>query len=223
MPRFTSENAAAHGRRGGTQAHSHLEQQYADLIKSPADIATLFLIELLALDQEELWVAMLDTKNRLLKVAKVYRGSVNSAQIRIGEVYKEALRLRKEVSEKLKVALRDQSLGLKPNAERQTVGQFLDYWREQLIKIRGRPTTYARYKSIITLHLKPQLGHICLDKLAPKEVQAMFSALRTKPGGRAGATPRPSSAKTVQNIRIVLRAALNQALKWGTLRIVGSA
>ncbi len=62
-------------------------------VKSPADVATLFMVEMLALDQEELWVAALDTKNRLLKVDKVYRGSVNSAQIRVGEVYKEALRL----------------------------------------------------------------------------------------------------------------------------------
>lgn len=62
-------------------------------VRSPADVAQLFMTEMLALDQEELWVAALDTKNRLLKVDKVYRGSVNSAQIRVGEVYKEALRL----------------------------------------------------------------------------------------------------------------------------------
>jgi DNA repair protein RadC len=62
-------------------------------VKSPADVAQLFMTEMLALDQEELWVAALDTKNRLLKVDKLHRGSVNSAQIRVGEVYKEALRL----------------------------------------------------------------------------------------------------------------------------------
>ncbi len=62
-------------------------------VKSPADVATLFMTEMMALDQEELWVAALDTKNRLMKVAKVYRGSVNSAMIRVGEVFKEALRL----------------------------------------------------------------------------------------------------------------------------------
>lgn len=122
---------------------------------------------------------------------------------------------RREVAEKLKAAQRDQSLGMKLDVERQTLGQFLDYWLEQIIKIRARPTTYARYHNIIAHHLKPHLGHIRLDKLAPEEVQAMFGALRTKPGGRAGSTPRPPSAKTVQNIRIVLRAALNQALKWG--------
>lgn len=73
----------------------------------------------------------------------------------------------------------------------------------------------AQAAEAIAHHLKPHLGHLRLDKLAPEEVQAMFGALRTKPGGRAGGTPRLPSAKTVQNIRIVLRAALNQALKWG--------
>jgi DNA repair protein RadC len=62
-------------------------------VKSPADVAQLFMVEMMALDQEELWVACLDTKNRLIKVAKVYRGSVNTAMIRVGEVFKEALRL----------------------------------------------------------------------------------------------------------------------------------
>jgi DNA repair protein RadC len=62
-------------------------------VKSPADVAQLFMTEMLGLDQEELWVAALDTKNRLLRLIKVYRGSVNTAMIRVGEVYKEALRL----------------------------------------------------------------------------------------------------------------------------------
>jgi DNA repair protein RadC len=62
-------------------------------VKSPADVAQLFMADMMALDQEELWVACLDTKNRLIKIAKVYRGSVNTAMIRVGEVFKEALRL----------------------------------------------------------------------------------------------------------------------------------
>jgi DNA repair protein RadC len=62
-------------------------------VKSPSDVAQLFMVEMMALDQEELWVACLDTKNRLIKIAKVYRGSVNTAMIRVGEVFKEALRL----------------------------------------------------------------------------------------------------------------------------------
>jgi len=34
MARFTSENAAEYGRRGGQQSHQRLEAQYADLVLS---------------------------------------------------------------------------------------------------------------------------------------------------------------------------------------------
>jgi DNA repair protein RadC len=62
-------------------------------VRSPADIAQYFMIEMRELDQEELWVASLDTKNRVVKISKVYRGSVNTAMIRIGELFKDPVRL----------------------------------------------------------------------------------------------------------------------------------
>lgn len=61
-------------------------------VKSPSDVAKLFMAEMMALDQEELWVASLDTKNRVVKISKVYRGSVNTAMIRVCEVFKDAIR-----------------------------------------------------------------------------------------------------------------------------------
>lgn len=62
-------------------------------IASPDDIVTLVQIEMAALDQEELRVVLLDTKNRVLAMRTVYQGSVNSAQIRVAEVYRDAIRL----------------------------------------------------------------------------------------------------------------------------------
>lgn len=64
-----------------------------DQIKGPADVAALLMVEMSRLDQEELRVVALDTKNRVLAIHTVYRGSVNSASVRVGEVFKEALRL----------------------------------------------------------------------------------------------------------------------------------
>lgn len=61
-------------------------------IKTPEDLATIFLPRLTALDHEELQVVVLDTKHRIERVATVYQGSVNSAQVRIAEVFKEAIR-----------------------------------------------------------------------------------------------------------------------------------
>jgi DNA repair protein RadC len=45
-----------------------------------------------ALEQEHLRVLLLDRRNRVLETTEVYRGSVNSSQIRVGEVFKEAVR-----------------------------------------------------------------------------------------------------------------------------------
>ncbi len=62
-------------------------------IHSPEDIAALVSSEMAALDQEELRVVPLNTKNEVLRVVTVYRGSVNAAQVRVAEVFKEAVRL----------------------------------------------------------------------------------------------------------------------------------
>ena len=61
-------------------------------IKSPADVANLLLLEMGHLDQEHLRTVLLDTKNRVQEIATIYIGSVNSAQVRVGEVFRDAIR-----------------------------------------------------------------------------------------------------------------------------------
>jgi DNA repair protein RadC len=61
-------------------------------INSPADAAALVSYEMSALEQEHLRVTLLDRRNRVLEIVEVYKGSVNSSQVRIGEVFKEAVR-----------------------------------------------------------------------------------------------------------------------------------
>lgn len=62
-------------------------------IRTPSDAAQLMLIEMSHLDQEHLRVICLDTKNRVQKIQTLYVGSLNSSLLRVGEVYKEAIRL----------------------------------------------------------------------------------------------------------------------------------
>lgn len=76
------------GRRLILTAHEERFQ-----IRSPADVVQLMQVEMSHLDQEHLRALCLDTKNRVQKVHTVYVGSLNSAIIRIGEVFKEALKL----------------------------------------------------------------------------------------------------------------------------------
>lgn len=61
-------------------------------VRSPEDVAILVSSEMAALDQEELRVVLLNTKNEVVRVVTLYRGSVNAAQIRVAEVFKEAVR-----------------------------------------------------------------------------------------------------------------------------------
>jgi len=61
-------------------------------ITSPSDVAALLMIEMGHLDQEHLRTVLLDTKNRVQEVQTIYIGSVNSAQVRVGEVFKGAVR-----------------------------------------------------------------------------------------------------------------------------------
>lgn len=61
-------------------------------IRSPADVAALLMVEMSHLDQEHLRTVLLDTKNRVQQISTIYIGSLNSATIRIGEVFKDAVR-----------------------------------------------------------------------------------------------------------------------------------
>jgi DNA repair protein RadC len=62
-------------------------------IRSPNDVAQLLMVEMSHLDQEHLRVVNLDTKNRVQKITTVYIGSVNSSAVRVGELFKDAIRL----------------------------------------------------------------------------------------------------------------------------------
>ena len=61
-------------------------------IRSPADAANLVLTEMGLLEQEHLRVMLLDTKNRVLETPTVYVGSLNTSLIRVGELFREAIR-----------------------------------------------------------------------------------------------------------------------------------
>ncbi|NCC34118.1 MAG: hypothetical protein EOM24_19210 [Chloroflexia bacterium] len=63
-----------------------------DQVKTPTDAAAFLMVRMGLLDQEELWTMILNTKNHVLKIHRVYQGSLNASMVRIGEVFREALR-----------------------------------------------------------------------------------------------------------------------------------
>lgn len=61
-------------------------------INSPEDAAAMLSFEMSGLEEEHLQVFLLDTRNHVLDIIEVYKGSVSSSQVHIGEIFKQAVR-----------------------------------------------------------------------------------------------------------------------------------
>jgi DNA repair protein RadC len=61
-------------------------------ITSPADAANLLMSEMMFLEQEHLRVILLDTRSRVLNSPTVYVGSLNTSVIRVGELFRAAIK-----------------------------------------------------------------------------------------------------------------------------------
>lgn len=61
-------------------------------VRSPEDVFNLLHAEMGSLAQEHLRVVLLNTKNHVVGVQDVYRGSLNTSLVRIGEVFREPIR-----------------------------------------------------------------------------------------------------------------------------------
>lgn len=72
-----------------TQLYQNPDERPA--IHSPADAAKILDAFIGWLDHEELWVIIVDTRNRIKCVVALYKGSVNNSQIRVAEVFRQAI------------------------------------------------------------------------------------------------------------------------------------
>ena len=61
-------------------------------ITSPADAANLLMSEMMFLEQEHLRVILLNTRNNVLKMPTIYVGSLNTSVVRIGEIFRAAIK-----------------------------------------------------------------------------------------------------------------------------------
>ncbi len=62
-------------------------------IVTPDDIMNLIGLEMALLEQEQLRVVMLNTRNEVTNIRTLYQGTTNQANVRIAEVFREAIRL----------------------------------------------------------------------------------------------------------------------------------
>jgi len=114
---------------------------------------------------------------------------------------------RKEVQEKLKIALYEQQQGMLVTGPQQKVGQFLIHWLEDVHKHSIRARTYERYEEIVRLHLVPGIGHHQLQKLSPQHLQSFYKK-KLEEG---------LSTTTVISFHNVLHKALQTAVRWNLI------
>ncbi|SRR5581483_4098497 len=112
---------------------------------------------------------------------------------------------KKEVREKLADAmgLLKDGLALPSN---QPLGDYLEQWlNNEARKEAITDSSWVSYEGHIRLHITPALGAVRLSDLTPEHIDRLTGALVAK----------KLSAKTIRNIRVTLRAALEQARRRG--------
>lgn len=98
------------------------------------------------------------------------------------------------------------------DAGRLTVGALLDRWLSDHQAGRVRPATLESYTYLIRIYLKPTLGAIPLRRLNVLDVQRAVRGWADGP--RRDGRPGHPSARTVHYALAVLRAALQDAMRW---------
>jgi integrase len=93
-----------------------------------------------------------------------------------------------------------------------TVGTVLERWYD-LRSPDWSPRTAVQQRSILDRYLLPEFGRRRLDKLKAADIDAFYGRLRKLPGRR----DETLSAASIQRVHSALRAALNQAVRWGWL------
>ena len=118
------------------------------------------------------------------------------------------------------------NLGVPAEDEKQTLGEFLDFWLQESVKGKLAPKTCRFYEQMVRLYIKPDLGHLSLGKLSPQHIQSFLnqrakkarSMTKTVKGKKVTVTLPPLTARSIGHIRAVLRSALGTAWKWGRIR-----
>ncbi|MFC7660896.1 tyrosine recombinase XerC [Pseudonocardia benzenivorans] len=122
-------------------------------------------------------------------------------------------RTRQDARDALDDLLRKAAAGVRRPLKRATVGEYLDYWLDEVVKPELRPTTYAGYETMVRVHIKPVLGRKKLDELGPADVRHLLTVLREKETTGHGGGRRTLSKRMVQFAHAVLRNALSNAVR----------
>lgn len=113
----------------------------------------------------------------------------------------------REVREKMQAAAVAVNDGTYKDPSKLTVGDWLDIWEKEYLGD-VKPFTVASYKGQIKNHIKPALGAVRLEELAPHTIQSFYNALGKPQGNKPGLSP-----KSIKNVHGILHKALQQAVE----------
>jgi integrase len=86
-----------------------------------------------------------------------------------------------------------------------TVAQLLSRWTDHLARLGRSDSTLYGYRGYINRVLVPAIGDVRLSKLTARHLDGLYTLL----------TERGLAPATVRQIHALMRAALNQAVRWG--------
>lgn len=113
-----------------------------------------------------------------------------------GKTQEEAIAKRQE-------ALYQQRQGTLATGPRKKLGDHIDWWLEEVKKLRLEESSYIRYRGVLDVHILPNLGHIQLQKLTLQKIQTFYNE---KLKGEL-------SSNTVHQMHGILHGALAYAVK----------
>jgi integrase len=110
---------------------------------------------------------------------------------------------RKQAADRLREAQERNSQGIPVPDRSWRLGEWLDYWLDNVIVPNRRPATYRLYEMTVRLYLKPALGTVPLARLSAARVQTFLN----------GQLAAGQSIRQVQVMRTVLSSALTRAMR----------
>ncbi|WP_354597469.1 site-specific integrase [Streptomyces sp. JL1001] len=108
-----------------------------------------------------------------------------------------------EAAEKLGKLQEQERNGIPVPSRSWTLGEWLTYWLEHIVKPEREPNTYDKYESKVRLYVMPHLAKKALVRLTPAQVRAFMASLKRE---KVGAATRFEVLRTLRN-------ALNRAIK----------
>ncbi|MFI9422126.1 tyrosine-type recombinase/integrase [Streptomyces achromogenes] len=108
-----------------------------------------------------------------------------------------------EANEKLGKLQDQERHGIPVPSRAWSVGEWLDYWIEHIVRPNREDNTYDKYESKVRLYIRPHLGKKPLVRLSAAQVRAFMATL----------TQQEIPAPTRFEVLRTLRNALNRAIK----------